>query len=53
MVDVFKMLDETSKGGKPPEFFSDHPSDKNRIRRIQDKIDRSGRNYPAQRPMKF
>lgn len=51
MVDVFAMLRDQAKSGKVPEFFSDHPDDTNRIKKIQDRIDQSGRRYPAERPI--
>jgi predicted Zn-dependent protease len=51
MVDVFEMLSQASSGGKPPEFLSTHPNDKNRIRNIQERIRRDGRNYPSMTPL--
>lgn len=53
MADVFKMLDETDRGEKPPEFLSDHPSDKNRVKRIQDKVDHEPHPFPAQIPVDY
>ena len=35
MVELMKILDQSSKGGRPPEFFSTHPNPENRIERIQ------------------
>lgn len=53
MVDVFEMLRKASGGGKPPEFFSTHPDDKNRIKKIEERIKNSGVQYPPQKPMGF
>jgi beta-barrel assembly-enhancing protease len=38
MVDVMKVLEESSQGNRPPEFFSTHPNPENRIARIQEAI---------------
>ena len=51
MADVFRMLE--SLGGKEPEFLSDHPSDKNRVNRIEDLAARSGKTYPPQTPIRI
>ncbi len=50
MADVFRMLG--SLGGKQPEFLSDHPSDKNRVSRIEDLAKKSGKTYPPLTPIK-
>jgi len=52
MVDVFTMLSQ-QPGGKPPEFLSDHPTDKGRIARIQAKIAQMNGKYAEQKPMRF
>lgn len=51
MADVFRMLG--SLGGKQPEFLSDHPSDTNRVKRIEDLAKKSGRKYPALTPLRL
>jgi beta-barrel assembly-enhancing protease len=38
MVGLMKILDESSQGGRPPEFFSTHPNPENRIARIESAI---------------
>lgn len=40
MVEVMKILAESSEGGAPPEFFSTHPNPDNRIARIEAAIQR-------------
>lgn len=35
MIALMKILDQSSQGGRPPEFFSTHPNPENRIQRIQ------------------
>ena len=53
LADTFKMMRQEIKDGAPPEFFSDHPDDKNRIKRIEDKIEKSGASYPPQIPIDY
>ena len=38
MLDVMRILDEASQGGRPPEFFSTHPNPDSRMERIQQAI---------------
>jgi predicted Zn-dependent protease len=38
MLQVMQILEESSSGGRPPEFFSTHPNPENRIARIQQAI---------------
>ena len=41
MIDLFRLLELASgKNGAPPEFLSDHPLTKDRIRKTQERIDR-------------
>ncbi len=35
MIGLMKILEQSSQGGRPPEFFSTHPNPENRIQRIQ------------------
>ena len=35
LIALMKILDESSQGNRPPEFFSTHPNPENRIERIQ------------------
>ena len=35
LIALMKILDESSEGNRPPEFFSTHPNPENRIQRIQ------------------
>jgi predicted Zn-dependent protease len=38
LVALMKILDQSSQGNRPPEFFSTHPNPENRIERIQSAI---------------
>jgi predicted Zn-dependent protease len=49
MVDVFTLLRDLNKGGEPPQWLSDHPDDKNRIKHMQEIIDGMHAQFPAQR----
>lgn len=51
LADAFRTLQELSKGSKPPEMFSTHPDDKNRIKRIEDRAAKMDRTFPPQRPL--
>ncbi len=52
LADVFRLL-KSQGGSKPPAFLSDHPADNARIGRIEDRIKRDGRTYPAQRSLTY
>lgn len=47
--EVFQILSKASGGGKPPEFLSTHPDDKNRIKRLDDRIKKLNKSFPAQK----
>jgi len=52
MKEVFQMLSKVGGGGKQPEWLSDHPDDKNRIKNMQDRIDKlSDKKFPPQKPL--
>ena len=38
LIKLMQILEESSKGNRPPEFFSTHPNPENRIQRIQEAI---------------
>jgi predicted Zn-dependent protease len=38
MISLMQILEASSSGNEPPEFFSTHPSPANRIQRIQEDI---------------
>jgi predicted Zn-dependent protease len=38
MIELMKILDQSSEGNRPPEFFSTHPNPENRIQKIQQAI---------------
>ena len=38
MIELMKILEQSSQGNRPPEFFSTHPNPENRIQRIEQSI---------------
>jgi beta-barrel assembly-enhancing protease len=38
MIELMRILDQSSQGNRPPEFFSTHPNPENRIQRIEEAI---------------
>jgi beta-barrel assembly-enhancing protease len=38
MIELMKILEQSSQGNRPPEFFSTHPNPENRIQKIQQAI---------------
>lgn len=50
LAEVFRTL-KASGGSKPPPFLSSHPADQSRINHIEDRIDKSGRKFPAETPL--
>ncbi len=53
MVDVFEMFRKLKGSGAPPEWQSTHPDDRNRIKRLQDKIAKYKKTWPAKQPLPF
>lgn len=53
MVDVFEMFRKLKGSGAPPEWQSTHPDDRNRIRRLRDKIAKYKKTWPAKQPLPF
>jgi beta-barrel assembly-enhancing protease len=46
LIKLMQILEESSKGNRPPEFFSTHPNPENRIQRIQEAIQERFPNGP-------
>ncbi len=42
MAQFFEKLEAQSKGGRPPEFFSDHPNPENRMERVMEEVQKLG-----------
>jgi predicted Zn-dependent protease len=38
LIALMKILDQSSQGSRPPEFFSTHPNPENRVQRIEAEI---------------
>lgn len=53
LTDVFRMFQKAKKGGAGFEWASTHPSDQRRIDHIENKMRNSGRDFPAQRPLRY
>jgi predicted Zn-dependent protease len=51
MKEVFEILSRVSGNGNPPEWLSNHPSDKHRISNMQGRITKMNRTFPAQKPL--
>jgi predicted Zn-dependent protease len=51
MADVFQMLADAQRGGSDPEFFSDHPSDRHRVDRIDARIKAANTVFPPEIPL--
>jgi predicted Zn-dependent protease len=51
MADVFKVLKSKGGSSRTPEWISTHPDIDRRINAIEDRIESSGRTYPAQKPL--
>ncbi len=49
--EVFEILAKASGGGKPPEFLSTHPNDKNRVKHLDDRIKKLNKTFPPQKPL--
>jgi len=53
MADVFRMFERQKSGGQSIAFLADHPSDKSRVARIEQKIQASHQQYPPQTPLMY
>lgn len=53
MVDVFETFRKLKGSGAPPEWQSTHPDDRNRIKRMLDKIAKYKKTWPAKQPLPF